>query len=100
MAMLIIMALSVSLVALLTSVEGSLNSARVDQDRTTAFQEANAGVDHALHRLDRSSGNATDATGSLPSVCVPVDCSKYVPRFTNIGGIDRLTGFNDVVASA
>lgn len=96
MAMLIIMALSVSLIALLTTVEGGLNQSRVDQDRTTAFQEANAGVDHALHRLDRSGGQPTGSTGALPNV----DVGSYRPRFTNIGGTDFLTGFDDSVAVA
>ncbi|MDQ3680729.1 MAG: hypothetical protein M3378_09370 [Actinomycetota bacterium] len=37
--------------AVLVQVEGSLNLARTDQNRTNAFHHANAGVDQALYRI-------------------------------------------------
>lgn len=48
--------------AVLVQVEGGLNLARTDQNRTNAFHHANAGVDQALYRIENK-----DFTGALAS---------------------------------
>ncbi len=48
--------------AVLVQVEGSLNLARTDQNRTNAFHHANAGVDQALYRIQNSDFTGAQAT--------------------------------------
>jgi hypothetical protein len=50
----IVALLSLVAATLFTSVNTGLSSARTDQDRTDAFQRANAGIDQVLYRLDRN----------------------------------------------
>jgi len=60
----IVALLSLVAATLFTSVNSGLSSARTDQDRTDAFQRANAGIDQVLYRLDRNDLPAlTDSDG-------------------------------------
>ncbi|HUQ40451.1 MAG TPA: hypothetical protein VM030_09880 [Acidimicrobiales bacterium] len=76
-AILIIVILSVSLTAVMRSVQGGMKLARTDQDRTSAFQQASGGMDQALYRLDKSGGNIS--AGVLPGTAV----GSYVPTVVN-----------------
>jgi hypothetical protein len=71
---------AISLGTALSAIIGGLNSARTDQNRTNAFQFANAGIDHALYLIDRGQ-LATNPVGS------------YVPTVSD--GV--VTGFSDTV---
>jgi hypothetical protein len=59
MAMLAVTVVSMALMALLSSVQGGLKAAQVDEARINAFQHANGGIDLAAYRIDRG-----DFTGS------------------------------------
>ncbi len=50
--------------AVLVQVEGSLNLARTDQNRTNAFHHANAGVDQALYRIQTKDFSGALATAN------------------------------------
>ncbi len=63
LAMSVIMVVSLLLVVVLSLVTSGLTSSRNDQNRTNAFQFANAGIDQALYRIDRNVMPAT-ASGS------------------------------------
>lgn len=76
--------LMTALGATMMSVNGSLELTRADQNRTNAFQFANAGIDQALYRID---------TGNTPLVAsgsyVPTLSGSRVVSFTdsiNVGG--------------
>ena len=80
LAMTVIMIVTSMIVITLGVTVSGLNLARLDQNRTNAFQFANAGIDQALYRLDRA---------DLPFTAT----STYTP--TIAGGV--LTGFTEVV---
>lgn len=72
LAVLVILVVTLSLVGTLAMTDAGLRSARADQDRTNAFQFANAGVDQATYRIDQR-----DITPS----------GSYVPTITSAGVI-------------
>jgi hypothetical protein len=74
----VILVLTLSLGGTMVAVNGGLELTRTDQNRTNAFQLANAGIDQALYRID---------SGTLPTV----GAGNYVPTVS--GG--RLTSFTD-----
>lgn len=78
-AVMVILIVTVSLTATLSVVGNGLTTARTDQDRTNAFQFANAGVDQATYRIDQR-----DITAS----------STYNPIVTP----DGVTAFTESVA--
>jgi len=93
MAMTVVMVVSFLIVAVLLTVSGGLTSARNDQNRTNAFQYANAGIDQVLYRLDTSE-TATTAAGSY----VPTRC--YAPPSNSCGAAGAVvTAFTDSVTS-
>lgn len=51
-ALIVIVVVAMGLVAVFANVNSSFNLTRVDQDRTNAFQLANAGMDQAVYRID------------------------------------------------
>lgn len=53
-ALVVILIVSGLLIAVLTTVHNGLKTARADQNRTNAFQHANAGIDQALYRIDKN----------------------------------------------
>lgn len=53
MAMLAVTVVSMALMAMLSSVQGGLKAAQVDEARINAFQHANGGIDLAAYRIDR-----------------------------------------------
>jgi hypothetical protein len=59
---------SIATVSLLGAVYAALSSARIDQDRVNAFQYANAGVDHALYRVDAHDLPASASGSYWPTV--------------------------------
>lgn len=75
----VILIVTLALTATLSVVDNGLTTARTDQDRTNAFQFANAGVDQATYRIDQR-----DITAS----------STYAPTITASG----LVGFSESVA--
>lgn len=75
-ALTVIFIVTMALTATLSVVDNGLTTARTDQDRTNAFQFANAGVDQATFRIDQR-----DITPS----------SSYLPTVTAAG----LTGFSE-----
>lgn len=71
---------TVGLVTVTAVVSGGLELTRNDQNRTNAFQHANAGIDQALYRIDRHD--------------LPVDITgAYVPTVTN----GQVTSFTETV---
>ncbi|MGH2722053.1 MAG: pilus assembly PilX family protein [Actinomycetota bacterium] len=66
--MLAVLIVTLSLVATLSTVMSGLNSARNDQNRTNAFQYANAGIDQALYRIDRRDLPTTAVGAYTPTV--------------------------------
>lgn len=62
-ALVVIVVVALGLAVTLTHVNSGLNSTRVDQNRTNAFQLADAGMDQALYRID--TGAASSFTDSL-----------------------------------
>ena len=79
---LVIMVGTIAVVGLLASVASGLGQVRTDQSRAGAFQQANAGIDHALYRID---------TQTLPLT----DVGSYDP--TVVGG--KVTGFTDALTA-
>lgn len=79
---LIAMAATMVVITAVTSVMSGLDSARTDQDRSNAFQSANAGIDQALYRIDAK---------VLPAAT----SGTYVP--TVAGGM--VTGFTETVTA-
>lgn len=78
LAVLVIVVGSIAVVGLLASVASGLGQVRRDQSRADAFQFANAGIDHALYRVDTKT-LPTSATGSY----VPTrDADGIVTGFT------------------
>lgn len=73
--------LMIALGSTMLSVNGSLELTRADQNRTNAFQFANAGIDQALYRID---------TGNTPLVT----SGAYVPTLSS----GRLVSFTDTIA--
>ncbi|CAA9234254.1 MAG: hypothetical protein AVDCRST_MAG50-1233 [uncultured Acidimicrobiales bacterium] len=66
MAVTIAMVISMLLAVTVSTVMSSQTTTRIDQNRTNAFQHANAGIDQALYRID--SGTATaDFTDTFTS---------------------------------
>lgn len=51
-ALLVVVVVAMGLVAIFANVNSSFNLTRTDQNRTNAFQLANAGMDQALYRID------------------------------------------------
>ena len=83
--MLSILIISVStlvLLAALQSVVGGFDLVRSDQERTNAFQYANAGIDEALYRID---------SGDMP--LTPQNSNSYVPTVEN----GEVTGFTETM---
>lgn len=80
-AVVVIFVMTITLASSMMAVNGSLNLTRTDQNRTNAFQFANAGIDQALYRID---------TGSTP----PTPSGNYVP--TVVAG--RVTAFTDSIS--
>jgi Tfp pilus assembly protein PilX len=77
------------LIATLQLVYSGMNSSRVDQNRTNAFQFANGGIDQALYRIDSAALPLTN----VPTSCVATAAVCYRP--TVVSG--RITGFADRV---
>lgn len=77
-ALMVVVVVAMGLAAVFANVNSSLNLTRVDQDRTNAFQLADAGMDQALYRID---------TKTTPLVA----SGTYEPILT--GGV--LTGFTE-----
>lgn len=82
MVVMIAFVVSVGLVAVLLQVNGALELTRTDQNRTNAFQFANAGVDQALYRIDSETMPAAAAGAYTPTVTA-----------------GEVTGFTDNLAS-
>lgn len=81
MAMIVVMVSTFAILGTLVAVTNGLDLARNDQDRTNAFQHANAGIDQAMYRLD---------TDRLPTTA----SGTYVP--TVVGG--KVTAFTESVS--
>lgn len=64
----VILVVTLLMVTTLTSLYSGLNAARNDQNRTNAFQLANAGMDEAVHRLDRKLVSTTATAGYTPII--------------------------------
>jgi hypothetical protein len=77
-AVIVIFVATVAMAATLTAVTNTLASTRNDQNRVTAFQFANAGIDQSVFRIDE---------GQLPVIA----SGNYTPTLT--AGV--LTGFTD-----
>jgi len=89
----IIAVLSLVAATLFTTVNSGLRSSRADQDRTDAFQFANAGIDHALYRVD-STDLPTSNLGTCPlSVAAPGETHRYCPEVNS--GV--LQGFEELI---
>lgn len=82
-AMTVVMVATFAILGTLVAVSGGLELSRNDQNRTNAFQHANAGIDQALYRLD---------TQTLPATST----ATYTP--TLVGG--EVVGFTETVTSA
>jgi hypothetical protein len=76
----VIMVLTLALASSMLAVNGGLELTRTDQNRTNAFQLANAGVDQALYRID---SNNLPTTGS----------GSYVPTLSG----SRIISFTDSI---
>ena len=87
-ALLVVVVVAMGLVALFANVNSSLNLTRNDQNRTNAFQLANAGMDQAVYRID---------TKTLPLVASgtyqPILASPAPPGC--LGGPCLLAGFRE-----
>ena len=68
MAMMITLVVTLLVAVALRTVTSAQTSSRVDQDRTNAFQYANAGIDQALYRLDRAELPTTTSGNYTPTV--------------------------------
>ena len=79
-ALIVVVVVAIGLVAVFANVNSSFNLTRNDQNRTNAFQLADAGIDQALYRID------TKTLPSLPS-------GTYQPLF--LGSI--YTGFSETL---
>ncbi|MEY2565586.1 MAG: hypothetical protein QOE35_115 [Actinomycetota bacterium] len=77
-AIIVIFVLTIALGSMMLSINGSLELTRTDQNRTNAFQFANAGIDQALYRID-SATVPTTASGSY----VPALSGSRVVSFTD-----------------
>lgn len=81
MAMTVVMVATFAILGTLVAVTNGLDLARNDQNRTNAFQHANAGIDQAMYRLD---------TATMPTT----GSGTYVP--TVVSG--RVTAFTETVS--
>lgn len=87
-ALIVVVVVAMGLVALFANVNSSLNLTRNDQNRTNAFQLANAGMDQAVYRID---------TKTLPLVA----SGTYEPILASpppagcVGGPCTLAGFRE-----
>lgn len=63
MALLVMVVATTAIVGTMVAVGSGLNLSRTDQNRTVAFQQANAGIDQAVYRLDQRD-LPTTASGS------------------------------------
>jgi hypothetical protein len=79
--MMVIMVLTLALASSMIAVNGGLELTRTDQNRTNAFQFANAGIDQALYRID---------SDNLPTTT----SGAYVPTLS--GG--RIVSFTDTIS--
>lgn len=68
MAMIVVMVATFAILGTLVAVQNGLDLARNDQNRTNAFQHANAGIDQALYRFDTGTVPATASGGYTPTV--------------------------------
>lgn len=66
-ALLVIMVGTAAVLAVMSSVVSGLGQVRTDQSRSNAFQYANAGIDHALYRVDSGDFVGASFTDSLSS---------------------------------
>lgn len=89
-AVVIIAILSMLAVTVFSSVNTGLSSARTDEDRTDAFQWANAGIDQALYRLDRSDLPTTPSGTYMPTVSGGV-VTSFTEQFTEGGHRFQIT---------
>lgn len=80
MAVIAMTAAMFAVIAVGGAVQGGLSSARTDQNRTNAFQYANAGIDLALYRIDRGdfSGPNYEAIADGFRDSVTVEGSTFV----------------------
>lgn len=62
----VIFVVTLLMVTTLGTLYSGLTAARNDQNRTNAFQSANAGMDEAVHRLDQKLVSTTAGTGYQP----------------------------------
>ncbi len=87
-ALVVVVVVAMGLVALFANVNSSLNLTRNDQNRTNAFQLANAGMDQAVYRID---------TKTLPLVA----SGTYEPILADpappgcVAGLCQLAGFRE-----
>ncbi len=65
-AMTVIFVVTLLMMTTLGTLYSGLTAARNDQNRTNAFQSANAGMDEAVHRLDRKLVSTTASAGYEP----------------------------------
>jgi len=93
--MMAVMAVTVGLFAVIAvggAVTGGLSTARTDQNRTNAFQYANAGIDLALYRIDRGdfSGPNYQAITDGFTDSIEVDGSMFeVEAVRNTTGVNH-----------
>jgi Tfp pilus assembly protein PilX len=80
----VVLVVTLSLVATLSTVMSGLNSARNDQSRTNAFQGANAGIDQALYRIDRKD-LPTTASGTYVPTMVAGTLVSFTETVTSEG---------------
>lgn len=73
----VMLVVSLLVTAVLVQVEGSLNLARTDQNRTNAFHHANAGVDQAVYRIQNQDFTGAQATTNGFSETVTSGASRF-----------------------
>lgn len=93
LSVLVIVVGSIAVVGLLASVASGLDQVRRDQSRADAFQFANAGIDHALYRVDTKSLPTTPTGSYVPAVAA----DGTVTGFTESLVLDGVSYELDVV---
>ena len=89
-ALIVIVVVALGLLAVFANVNSSLNLTRNDQNRTNAFQLANAGMDQALYRIDTKSLPSVPSGTYQPLTC-PVAGLSPCPAGTYAGYTENLT---------
>ena len=101
----VVMVVTGMLVVTLTTVYNGMRTAKVDQNRTNAFQYANAGVDRALYRIDREDmpivpqSRPADAAGEsfqyTPVTVTGGQVTRFRERITKNGSRFDVEAFQD-----